>query len=226
MNGLRYPDAAAVDVFAEKAETVEWRGRRTLRVENGLVLVKDVAVGDGAVEVDLWAGPGPAYPGIAFRAADELDHELVYVQPHTSGSWDAVQYDPVFNGVNTWQVFNGPRYQAQAEVPSDRWFTLRVDVVGLRAAVTLMEGAERAGGGRRAAPSRSTLPAPALAAAHLVHERRAGRVGVWTYRPAYFAELRVGEAESTTAWSSPAPTPTRPGRAVGTAGTSNPAPTA
>ena len=105
MSGLRHPgaavdlaDAAAVDVFADKAETVEWRGRRALRVENGLVLVKDVAVGDGAVEVDLWAGPGPAYPGIAFRAADELDHELVYVQPHTSGSWDAVQYDPVFNG--------------------------------------------------------------------------------------------------------------------------------
>jgi len=75
--------------------------------------------------VEIFA-EAPCYPGIAFRVKDPGDLELAYVVPHASGQWDAIQYDPVFNGSNTWQVYHGPPYQAAATVPTGEWLTLRV----------------------------------------------------------------------------------------------------
>lgn len=137
--------------------------------------MQGIVVEDAALEVDIGTDR-PAYPGIAFRVADADNFELVYVQPHTSGQWDAVQYDPVFRGVNTWQIFNGPRYQGQANVPSGTWLTLRLDVVGSRVAVSI--GDQRP-----------------LTVQGLAHGRPSGSIGVWTYRPAYFSELRLSEPD-------------------------------
>lgn len=162
-----------LEVHAAAADVVSWGGRGALRLENGLAMIRDLVVQDGALEVDLGTD-GPAYPGIAFRAADPRNFELVYVQPHTSGQWDAVQYDPVFHGVNTWQIFNGPRYQGQATIPSSAtWVTLRLDVLGSRVAVTI--GDQRP-----------------LVVDRLAHGFPSGRIGVWTYRAAYFSAIRLG----------------------------------
>jgi hypothetical protein len=54
-----------------------------------------------------------------------------------SGEWDALQYDPVFHGSNTWQLYHGPGYQREAQVPTGRWFRLKVDTCGMRAAVSV-----------------------------------------------------------------------------------------
>jgi len=190
-------DVTGLDLFVEDAEPVTWQGRRSLRIKNGLALVRGVVSGDASLELDLGVEAGPAYPGIAFRAADSRNYELVYVQPHTSGGWDAVQYDPVFNGGNTWQVFNGPRYQAAGEVPSGRYITLRLDLCGDRAGVSIIDPA----GGSQ------TDRGPVLAIARLAHRRPRGRLGVWTFRPAYFAQMRVGEVDRSRLGTPAAPPP-------------------
>ncbi|MGE5561309.1 MAG: hypothetical protein ACM3XN_09750 [Chloroflexota bacterium] len=172
-------DLSLLDVTAESASVVDWQGRRALRLENGVAFFKDTALSEARLEVCI-ATAGSAYPGIAFRAADARNMELVYAQPHTSGLWDALQYDPVFQGANTWQVYNGPRYQKQAEIPTGRWFRLRVDLVGQRAAITVDEGG-------------AACDQP-LVIGRLAHDRAAGRLGVWTYLPAYFADFRVAAA--------------------------------
>lgn len=158
---------------AGTAEIATFAGHRALRLD-GLALLPDLTLGDGCVEVAI-AAEGPGYPGIAFRAADDRDYELAYAQPHTSWQWDALQYDPVIGGSNTWQLYNGPAYQEAVPVPTGEWFKLRVVMQGNRAAIRLNR--ERT-----------------LFVVRLAHRRAAGGVGVWTYRPAYFRDLRIGPA--------------------------------
>jgi len=164
-----------LEIHAAQAEVVTWQGRQALRLENGLALIPGHRTPDASIEV-LIGTDGPAYPGVAFRLADVLNFELAYASPHVSGEWDALQYDPVFHGSNTWQVYHGPSYQRAAHVPAERWFRLKVDFCGDRAAV-------------------SVNGQPPLAVDRLARPPVAGLFGLWTYRPAYFSDLRVSTCD-------------------------------
>ena len=164
-----------LEIRAAQAEIVTWQGREALRLENGLALAPEGGVKDASVEV-LVGTDGPAYPGVVFRLTDVLNFELAYAVPHVSGQWDALQYDPVFHGSNTWQLYHGPGYQREAQVPTGRWFRLRVDYCGTQAMVSV-DGQ------------------PPLVVGQLAHSLAAGRVGLWTFRPAYFCDLRISVCE-------------------------------
>jgi len=153
-----------------KAEVVEVAGGPALKLE-GLLLVPEIELANLGVEVEIFAEQA-CYPGIVFRFADPTSFELAYAVPHASGLPDAIQYDPVFGGSNTWQLHSGPAYQQSAEVPTREWFTLRLDVEGERAVVQVGDQ-------------------PPLVVEHLSHDIRQGSVGLWTFRPAVFRNLRV-----------------------------------
>jgi hypothetical protein len=180
---LTHPEA--LTVYASEAEVLTWQGRRALKLVDGLVLIPGLEVGDASIEVSIGA-EGPAYPGVAFRIQDKANYELVYAVPHCSGLWDAVQYDPVFHGSNTWQLYHGPSYQSEATVPTGEWFRLRVDVEGERASFTV--GDQRP-----------------LFVGRLARGQKEGLVGLWTFRPAYFSDLRVSECRGLPqeAWQPP-----------------------
>lgn len=108
-----------------QAEAVEWQGRRAMKL-SGLALIPALSLAEGHIEVQIGAD-GTAYPGIAFRVADVANYELAYAQPHTTGKWDAIQYDPVFHGSNTWQLYHGEAFQKTAHVPTGEWFTFSID---------------------------------------------------------------------------------------------------
>ena len=131
-------EVGTLSVHASEAKAVEWNGRSALKLVDGLALVPGLEARDVSIEVSIGA-EGPAYPGVAFRAADVSNLELVYAVPHVSGLWDALQYDPVFHGSNTWQLYHGTSYQKEAVVPTGEWFRLRVDARGDRAAITVGE---------------------------------------------------------------------------------------
>ena len=164
-------DLHDLEIRADRADFVTWEGREALRLENGLALVDGHGLKDARVEV-LVGTEGPAYPGIAFRVADVLNHELAYAVPHVSGQWDTLQYDPVFHGSNTWQLYHGPGYQREAQVPTGRWFRLEADFCGDRAAVAI-DGQ------------------PPLIVPQLARSTPTGAIGLWTFRPAYFSDLHV-----------------------------------
>jgi hypothetical protein len=168
-------DLSDLVIHAAEAEVVTWQGREALRLEDGLALILDHRTTDASIEVQIGAD-GPAYPGVAFRVADVLNFELAYAVPHVSGEWDALQYDPVFHGSNTWQVYHGPSYQHATQVPTGRWFRLKVDCCGARAAVSV-DGQ------------------PPLVVERLAHPTAAGPFGLWTYRLAYFCDLRVSTCD-------------------------------
>jgi len=160
-----------LELHAARADIVTWQGREALCLEDGLALLPARPTLDASVEV-LVGADGPAYPGVAFRLADLLNFELAYAVPHVSGQWDALQYDPVFHGSNTWQLYHGPGYQSAAQLPLGGWFRLKVDYCGARATVAVDAQ-------------------PPLVVERLAHPAAAGRIGLWTFRPAYFCDLRV-----------------------------------
>lgn len=164
-----------LQINAVQSDVVTWQGREALRLENGLALAPEGGVQDASIEV-LIGTDGPAYPGVAFRVIDALNFELAYAVPHVSGEWDALQYDPVFHGSNTWQLYHGPNYQNEAQVPTGQWFRLKVDYCDSRATVAV-DGQ------------------PPLVVERLAHSLAAGMFGVWTFRPAYFCDLRVSTCE-------------------------------
>jgi hypothetical protein len=153
-----------------------WQGRKALHLSGeqaSLLVIPDLALSEGWIELDVGAD-GTAYPGIAFRIQDSLNYELAYIQPHTSGKWDAIQYDPVFHGSNTWQLYYGPGAQIEADTPPKEWHKMRIDFEEHRALIQV--GVQ------------DPLVIPRLA-----HIHRSGGIGLWTYLPAYFSNLRVGD---------------------------------
>lgn len=163
-------DLDKLEIQARTAEVVTWQGRRALRLD-GLALVPGLEALDASIEVEVGAEDA-CYAGIAFAVSDVLNYELAYAVPHCSGLWDAIQYDPVFHGSNTWQLYHGEGYQQSALVPMDEWFRLRVRMHTGRAAIRVNEQ-------------------PPLVVDQLAHPHLPGLVGVWTYRPACFCGLRV-----------------------------------
>ena len=62
-------EVGTLSVHASEAKAVDWNGRRALKLVDGLALIPELEARD--VSIEVWIGAeGPAYPGVAFRAAD------------------------------------------------------------------------------------------------------------------------------------------------------------
>jgi hypothetical protein len=88
------------------AEIVEHMDRKCLM---GNAFLKDVEFENGVIEVDIAVTPrSRSYPGIAFRMQSDENYERFYIRPHRSPYYsDALQYTPCFNGIDSWQLYNG-----------------------------------------------------------------------------------------------------------------------
>ncbi len=133
---------------------------------------------NGIIECDLFSPSNKAYLGIVFRITSLNNFEYIYFQPHTSGKWDAVQYDPIFNRSATWQLYNGTAFQAVANIPVREWFHVKIQVIGDSAKVYL-----------------DNNPIQVLSV-KLRHDYSPGFIGVCSYHPAYFANLRVTKLDT------------------------------
>lgn len=143
-----------------RARVVEHLGRQAL---TGTALLRDAAFENGVIEVDVaMRGGARGYPGVLFRVLSDTEHERIYLRPHRSPLYsDAVQYVAAFHGIDSWQLYNGPGYTAQAEIPTDRWVHLKIEVQGTQARVFL-----------------DTAAAPTLVVWELQHGRRSGGLGL------------------------------------------------
>lgn len=158
------------EVKARTAEITALDGSSVLKLD-GMIVVAEQTFSDVRIEVEILVRES-CYPGIAFRIADDNNFELAYAVPHASNQPDAIQYDPVFNRSNTWQLYNGQPYQRAAAIPTGKWFTLRIAIKGRRAAVWV-------------------AGQPPLIIENLAHLHTSGSVGLWTYKPAFFRNLRI-----------------------------------
>jgi hypothetical protein len=105
-------------------------------VVRGIACRPDLAVDDGVIEFEL-APPTNGFAGIAFRMASSADYEIVYFRSGSKGRWTAVQYQPVYEGETTWQLYHGDGYEAdlsaRGATTSDGWMRVRLAIAGQRA---------------------------------------------------------------------------------------------
>jgi hypothetical protein len=117
------------------ARIADHLGRRSLA---GTAFLKDVALRDVVIHVDVACTGARSYPGVLFRMESPGETERVYLRPHRAGASgypDAVQYVPAFHGMDSWQLYNGGGCTAGAAIPAGQWVTVRIEVKGLQARV-------------------------------------------------------------------------------------------
>ena len=130
----------------------------------GAAALKDAEFGNGVIEFDVAATTDRArsYPGVTFRSRPGGNWERIYIRPHRSALYnDVVQYVAAFNGVDSWQLYNGPGATAMAVIPVNQWLHVKIEVAGDQARVFL--------GGQET---------PVLVVPHLKHGASRGGVGV------------------------------------------------
>jgi hypothetical protein len=117
-----------------QAKPTEYQGRPCLFLSGGAAALKDFEMRDGVIDVDVATPASRGFFGIEFRIADDgANAEQVYLRQHKSGLPDAMQYMPVLNTGNNWQIYSGPGFTGAVDIPKDIWFHLRLEVKGAQA---------------------------------------------------------------------------------------------
>lgn len=115
------------------AQIVQFMDRKCLI---GSAFLKDVAFENGVIEVDIAVSGQKArtYPGVLFRVQSQGDYERFYIRPHRASLYpDAIQYVPAFNGIDSWQLYNGENYTTAADIPDNQWVHFKLEVSGSQA---------------------------------------------------------------------------------------------
>lgn len=157
------------------SRVVEHLGVRSLR---GGGTLTEPLLADGTIDVDLTMDGSRAFVGVAFRMRAEGEAEWFYLRPHRSGTPVALQYTPVFNGLDAWQLYTGPGFTGTAEIPSRRWVHLRLEFAGSQARAFL-DGSDRPvlvmhDLKRPAGPGMVALIGPATGQVHFANLRVSG----------------------------------------------------
>jgi sugar lactone lactonase YvrE len=175
------------------AERTERLGRPCII---GRAVLKELEFTDGIIEVDVALTGARSYPGFLFRIQSPGDYERVYIRPHRPNLYgDVVQYTPSINGISGWQLFNGRGYTSGADLATDEWLSLRLEVKGGQAQLFIGDA-----------------EAPALVVDHLEHGASKGTIGIDGPRDgsACFSDLRY-TLTGALPFDPPPPVDTRPG---------------
>ena len=124
---------------SSKGTILTYQGRQSLRLSTTPATLKDVVFRDGIIEVDVSMPDERGFAYIQFRKHDEQNGEVVYLRMHKSGSPDAIQYAPRYNGVTAWQLYHGEGYTAPATFSKDAWTRFKIEVRGSEARVFVGE---------------------------------------------------------------------------------------
>lgn len=112
--------------------------------------------------------------GTFWRRESSGNYENFYIRPHQSGNVDANQYNPVFNGSSSWQLYHGEGYGAPVDYVFDEWMHIKIVVAGNRCEVFIMD-----------------METPTVEISALKRHQKAGQIGlsVANYIDAYFANF-------------------------------------
>ena len=135
-----------------------------LSVNRGMLVAPDIVFRDATIEFDVHAGPD-AFAGLAFRMQGNADYDIVYLATDSTGRWREAQYQGVYQGETSWQLYPGAGYRGAiaASATHHGWIHVRLVVNGTRARLWAGDGA-----------------APVLDVPVLQRDARAGYVGLWS----------------------------------------------
>jgi hypothetical protein len=107
---------------------IEFAGRPCVAFGDSVELLglpAGIELTDGVIELDLAVSGARAFNGVVWRMLDRRNYESFFVRPHQVGNPDAVQYNPVYNDVASWQLYHDDGYWAPVRFPIGDWFTIR-----------------------------------------------------------------------------------------------------
>lgn len=122
-------DSLHWNIQAKEITVGDFQGQQCLTMVDGAANLKD-NFENGIVEFDINFEKDRSFPGLMFRIADDKNYEFLYLRPHQSGNPDAIQYCPIFLGLDTWQLYNGDGYCAAKDLPFNAWIHVKVVISG------------------------------------------------------------------------------------------------
>jgi hypothetical protein len=174
----------------DDVRSVDHRGRKAVAFAESVDLIaapEGIQLRDGVLEADVALTGERAFHGLVWRVRDDENYESFYVRPHQVGNPDSVQYNPVWNGVSSWQLYHDEGFWAPVDFPIGDWFTIRIVFAGTRAEVFVGD-----------------MATPALEATELKLPAESGAAGLFIGGPGLFV--------SRFAWSFEPPRFRGPGR--------------
>jgi len=194
-------DLSDLTVTGGKAEAVEYRGRKAVRLttqseEGVFAFLKGIQIQDGTIEADIamkaTTPPGvrmPGFIGIAFRARTDASHyDMFYLRPGNSHSENqamrnhSVQYiaAPGFDWYKLRREWPWV-YESYADLQPEAWTKMKIEVHG-RTAKLYVNGSDT----------------PSLIVNGLRGEDLQGSVALWGYpgEEAYFSNLKFVPAKA------------------------------
>ena len=111
-------------------KTVEFKGKQAIHLgRHQIALLRNKDYENFVLEADIAGG---SMPGIGFRANNLFDYEYLYFRTFYGDgkNQEAIQYIPIFNGSQAWQLYNYPHYETSANFKPMEWFHVKLEVSG------------------------------------------------------------------------------------------------
>ncbi|GAB3768045.1 hypothetical protein GCM10028818_01820 [Spirosoma horti] len=122
-------------IFAGKVTPETFQGKTGISLTEGTIYLRDSTFTNGSIEFDMTLTKERYFPGFGFRIHDKANFEQVYLRPHQLGNPDAIQYMPVFNGQEAWQLYYGDGYSTAVVYPLNAWIHVKLLVQNTQAEV-------------------------------------------------------------------------------------------
>jgi len=152
-------------------EVVPFQGEQVVRLtgeDDTVALLPGSSLGDGEIDVEI---ASDIFSGIAFRAADVDNYDLVYFRPQNSGTArhkNTVQYVCKGRDGADWRTLRSQfpgKYESGARIRMNEWFRVRLVLRGRSVSVFVDDGEQSV-----------------LVVDKLLGERPAGAIGLWGWR--------------------------------------------
>lgn len=122
------------DAPGANAEFITHDGRPALKIlaKPGQVVLKNTTFSNGTVEFD-YIPTDQRFASMYFRYKDGKESEIFYFRTPRAGdstSIDAIQYSPIIDGVNLWDLM--PQYQGRARFQNKTWNHVKLVVSGFQ----------------------------------------------------------------------------------------------
>ena len=166
-------DSDRWQIQAKESRLMDHLGRKSLYLVDGAATVTGLNFTDGIIEFDIAVGGERGFMGVEWRMQDDKNYEEFYIRPHQSGNPDATQYHPVYNGLESWQLYYGEGYSAPVKFDFNQWMHFKIVVAGKNAEVYIKD-----------------METPVLFVNELKRETKSGTVGVSTSgAPVYYSNF-------------------------------------
>jgi hypothetical protein len=136
------PDLSNPTLFKHEIENYLGQESLTgLRGHDEFATLKDVDFTNGIIEMDVAFPRGFAYFEVLWHGKGPFgkQSDKLILRPEKSSFSDSVQYAPVINGINTWQIYYLPDNTKTVTFPFDQWFHVKIVTVDKYAEVYVVD---------------------------------------------------------------------------------------